>query len=289
MRIAVTGACGELGGGVVAEFLAHGYEVIAIDRARDHIALDPRCEYRMVDLADPAATQQSFGGCAAIIHLAAIPNPRIADAPTVFANNTQSVFNVLHAAVALGIKRVVYASSQSALGNSWASTLQPLGYIPVDENYPGRPLDPYGLSKFVGEQICAMFSQTTDIGIASLRFPAIWLPSQFERRINGRLTDQLQAAKSMWAYVDVRDAARACRLAFERDVRGHDLFNITARWAFGAASIPELLKQWYPTLTDVRIPLEAWSPIFDWRKADRVLGFQSHYRWTQEGISQILV
>jgi nucleoside-diphosphate-sugar epimerase len=183
------------------------------------------------------------------------------------------------------LTRVIYASSQSALGNPWAQELQPLDYIPVDEEHPCRPLEAYGLSKLMGEQVCQYFARSTGLPILSFRLPAIWPEFQFDRRINGRLTNQLQAAKSLWAYVDLRDAARACRLALERSWVGHQVLNITSRWAFGAATVPELVRQWYPDLDDVRVPLEDWTAVFDWRKAEHVLDFRSRYRWSQSGIT----
>jgi nucleoside-diphosphate-sugar epimerase len=285
MRIAVTGARGELGRGVVAELLAYNYKIVAIHRtAGTGFVQDTRVENRVADLTDPQAARSALAECDVLFHLAAFPNPNVADGPKVFSNNVSSTYNVLNAAVELGIGRIVYASSQSVLGNPWAVTLQPLDYIPVDEAHPCRIFEPYGLSKLVGEQICDLFARTSAVDILSFRIPAVWPREQFEQRINGRLTDQLQAAKSIWAYVDLRDAARAHRLALDADWQGHEVLNLTSRWAFGAAPIPELVKQWYPDLTDIRIKLEAWTAVFDWRKAEKVLGFRTQYRWNRDGI-----
>ena len=285
MRVAVTGAQGGLGRAVVDELLAHGFEIVAIDRiapvspggARD-------AQIRVADLMDAAAAYKALDGCDALVHLAAHLDPRVDDGPTVFANNTQSVFNVLHAAALWGITPVIYASSQSALGNPWAPELQPLLYVPVDEEYPCTHFNPYGLSKWVGEHICTYIAISHGLPILSLRLPAIWPPTQHAQRIAGRLTDQLQAAKSLWAYIDLRDAARAFRLALQHKWQGHVVLNITSRWAFGAVPMPELLARWYPELHDIRIPVEQDTALFDWRKAESVLGMRTRYRWTQSEI-----
>lgn len=288
MRVAVTGARGDLGRGVVAELLAHEYDIVAIHRTDDgRPARAGRLENRVADLTDRTAACCGLEGCDAICHLAAIPNPRAADAPTVFLNNVASTLHVLQAAAELGIRRVLHASSQSALGNPWAPMLRPIRYAPVDEAHPCVPFDPYGLSKVVCEQECDLYARLYGLQILSLRLPAIWLLEEFPQRIEGRLTNQLQAAKSIWAYVDQRDAARACRLALEAEWQGHEVVNITSRWAFGAAPIPQLLAQWYPDLTDIRVVLEDWTAVFDWHKAERLLGFRSRYRWLRDGIYDV--
>jgi nucleoside-diphosphate-sugar epimerase len=285
LKIAITGARGELGQGVVKELLAHDYEIVAIHRTSEGgFVQDRKAENRVANLTDPEAALSALQGCDVLFHLAAIPNPKAADGSQVFSNNVSSSYKALDAAAKLGIQRIIYASSQSVLGNPWAAMLQPVDYIPVDETHPCRLFDPYGLSKLVGEQVAELFCRTAGVNILSFRIPAVWPPEQFEQRINGRLTDQLQAAKSLWAYVDLRDAARAHRLALQANWQGHQVLNITSRWAFGAAPIPELVKQWYPELADIRVKLEAWTAVFDWRKADKVLGFRSRYRWTEEGI-----
>jgi nucleoside-diphosphate-sugar epimerase len=288
MRVAVTGARGDLGRGVVAELVGHEYDVIAIHRTDDgRPARAGRVENRVADLADRVAARSALEGCDAVCHLAAIPNPRVADAPTVFINNTVGTVHVLQASAELGIRRVIHASSQSVLGNAWAPMLRPILYAPVDEAHPCVPFDPYGLSKVVAEQTCDLYARMHELQILSLRLPAIWLPDEYPQRIQGRLTDQLQAAKSIWAYVDQRDAAIACRLALQAEWQGHAVLNIASRWAFGAAPVPELLAQWYPDLNELRAPIEDWTAVFDWHKAERLLGFRARYRWLSEGIFDV--
>jgi nucleoside-diphosphate-sugar epimerase len=285
MRVAVTGALGKIGSVTVSELLAHGYDVIAIDRIADRQSTDAApVEHRAADLADPEATCEVLAGCQALLHLAAFTDPVSRGPPIVFANNASGTFNILHAAERRGIGRAVCASSQCALGHPWAKEVLPLDYAPVDEEHPCRPVDPYALSKVFGETTCDYFARRAGMQILSYRFPSVWLPDQYPWRPNVRLTDLLQAAKSMWAYVDVRDAARACRLALERDWQGHQILNITSRWAIGVAPVPQLLAQWYPTLKEIRAPLEDCTAVFDWHKAERVLGFRARYRWLPEGI-----
>ena len=284
MRVAVTGAEGKIGSVTVAELAAHGYEVVAIDRAGGTNASNAAVVCRPADLTDPAAALAVLEGCQALLHLAAITDPITHEPPVTYTTNTSSVFNVLYAAQQHGIRRVVCASSQCALGHPWAKEILPLDYVPVDEEHPCRPVDPYALSKVLGETVCDYFARSAGMQILSYRFPSVWLPEQFPWRPNVRLTEQVQAAKSMWSYVDVRDAARALRLALQCEWEGHQVLNITSRWAIGAAPVPELLAQWYPGTQDIRAPLDDCTAVFDGHKAERVLGFRARYRWLPSGI-----
>ena len=285
-RVAVTGAHGKLGRFVVAALLEHGFAVRAVDRANAADA-DARAEPFTADLTDPVAAAACLEGCAALVHLAAITDPQSRPAPEIFANNVTSTFNLLDAAARTGLTRVVLASSQSVLGHPWSEALLPLDYVPVDEAHPARPEDPYALSKQLCEEMAAYFARAHGLPVLSFRFPSVWLPEQFPWRPNVRLTDLRQAARSMWAYVDVRDAARACRLAMQATWRGHDVLNITSRWAIGAAPVRALLAEWYPDTTDLRTPLRDATAVFDWHKAERVLGFRARYRWLPDGIHDL--
>ncbi len=286
MRVALTGAHGKLGRFVADDLLAHEYEVVAVDRVHSADS-DARAEERVVDLCDPTAADAALDGCDALIHLAAITDPLSQPAPVMFANNVRSTFNLLDAAARRGLARVVLASSQSVLGHPWASTVLPLDYAPVDEDHPARPVDPYALSKQLCEEMGAYFARTHAMRVLTFRFPSVWLPEQFPWRPTVRLTEREQAAKSMWAYVDVRDAARACRMAMTAPWSGHQLLNITSRWAIGIKPVRELLAEWYPATTDIRAPLHDCTAVFDWHRAEQVLDFRARYRWLPDGIHDL--
>lgn len=286
VRVALTGASGKVGRVVVHDLLDHGYEVVAIDRVR---AADPdaRAEQRVADLTDANAADACLDGCDALIHLAATTDPVSQSASETIANNVRGTFNLLDAAARRGLARVVLASSQSVLGHPWAPTVLPLDYAPVDEDHPARPVDPYALSKQLCEAMGAYVARAHGLRVLSFRFPSVWLPEQFPWRPTVRLTELEQAAKSMWAYVDVRDAARACRLAMHADWNGHESLNITSRWAIGIKPVRALLAEWYPATTDIRAPLGDCTAVFDWHRAERVLGFRARFRWLSDGIHDL--
>lgn len=284
MLMAVTGSCGLLGRSVLAELLAAGHSVRGIDRI-EHPA-PPSLGYRHIvaDLRDVASVSAAIDGCDAIVHLAAWPTPTSASAETIWGDNTLTVGNVLFAAADRGIGRIVVASSQSALGLPWAHDVIVPAYLPVDEDHPCIPSDAYSVSKLAGEELCRALCRGGDVNVRCLRFPVLWEASHHAVHTGRRLNAPEQAAKSLWAYVDLRDAARATRLAMERTLSGFELLNVTSSRAFATEPMAGLVDRWFPGVTDIRVPLGPDTALFDWRRAHEAIGFRSQFVWNPEGI-----
>lgn len=280
MKISVTGGAGKLGREVVTQLNAVGHEVRAVDRVQGHGITSG-------DLRDPAFVAEILAGAEAVVHLAAWPTPHAAPITDVFSDNLRMASNVLYGCVEKGIRRVVVASSQSVLGLPWASSVTEPDYLPVDERHPCRPSDGYSLSKLMTEQLAEMLSATGQVHAKLLRFPVIWNPAEFEISIAGRVNNPAQGAKSQWAYVDLRDAARAVLLAVERDVPGCELFNIASPTVFASKPTAELVAEWYPGLAARGNVPEGQGACFDWRAAHETLGFVCRYRWSVDGIEEL--
>jgi nucleoside-diphosphate-sugar epimerase len=147
--------------------------------------------------------------------------------------------------------------------------------LPVDEAHPLAPQDPYSISKLVGERICDAFAHRSDMQIASLRFAGI-SADLTQQNLLERRKNPLRWAGPLWSYIDVRDAAVACRLAVERDFSGHEPFNICAPHTIMTEPTLRLAKEYFPNVK-VRAPLEGnWSG-YDCKKARDLLGFTARY------------
>lgn len=283
--ILVTGAAGLLGSSVVEHLSEAGARVIALDRAL--AAPSPEgVELIQDDLGSRERLEAICSGVVGIVHCAAYAHLQSAREDILFASNVTSTANLLFAAEAAGVPRVVYASSQSALGFAYAPDIIPPARLPVDEDEPPRPREGYALSKLVGEQICAMISSRSAMVTRALRFPVIWRSDRFAEHMAKRLGDPRQAAKSQWAYVDVRDAARACRLALlDRGRAGFAVYNIAAPWPFACDDAERRLTEAYGSARR----REGWRPgeaVYDSSKAADELGFRARWRWTPEGIAE---
>lgn len=284
--IAVTGAAGLLGRAVVTELLAAGHDARGLDRAESHQPGDAYRHQRL-DLVAYPEVEAALSGCSAVVHLAALPTPQAGSPAEVWSINTTTTGNVLAAAQAAGIRRVVIASSQSALGLPYATEVVTPRYLPVDEQHPCEPSDVYSASKLACEMLAEAFARGGALDVLCLRFPVIWDPARHTKHTSRRIDIPTQGAKSLWAYIDQRDAARGVRLAVESNLPGYELLNISSSRAFAPEPVPALVRRWFPDLTDIRAPLGDDAAMFDWRKAEARLGFTARYAWNLDGIDDL--
>lgn len=285
-RILVTGSLGLLGAAVVDELVRAGREVVGLDRRLPDG--DPPGSFRRDDLSSCDTLAGLMAGCRGVVHCAAISSLHAAPEETVFATNVTTTANVLLAAERAGVARVVYASSQSALGFAYATRIVAPDRLPVDETHPCRPVEAYGLSKRVGEQLCEMVAARSALSTVALRFPVIWAHGNFAAHTQKRLGDPAQAAKSQWAYVDRRDAARACHLALDAPPGPrYRLYNIGARWPFDLDDPGRTVPAAYglpPGSVDWLAPDTA---IFDCGRAAAELKFKARWKWSRTGVEDL--
>jgi nucleoside-diphosphate-sugar epimerase len=277
MKIVVTGGSGRLGQHVVEDLLAPGHEVLSLDRVAPAA---PRCPAWVADLTRSGDIYQALQGAGGVIHLAAWQAPGLTADTETFANNVSATYNVLKAASDLGVRHAVLASSIAAYGLIYARHLEPPEYLPLDEAYPCAPQDPYGLSKVVGEEIADSFARLGPTSIASLRFPGVIFDLTYQS-IPDRWRDPSVRRGGFWTYVDARDAARACRLAVEADLGGHEVFNVAAPTSLMREPTTELLRRYG---LEPRRLVEGltgnWSAMNS-AKAARVLGYRAEHQWQQ--------
>src|SRR5258706_5762061 len=198
MRVAITGASGQLGQHCVAEFLKAGHEL----RLSDRVSMPgSKIPFQTANIRDLGQVLGAISGCEAVLHLAAIPAPIGHPQEEVFANNVLGTFNVLEACTLLGISRIVTISSISAMGVAYAYHHPvALRYVPLDEDHPLLPQDAYGLSKQVGEDTCAAFNRRTGGDAVSLRFPAIWDSVKFPDLLSEMAADEHHGHHTLWSY-----------------------------------------------------------------------------------------
>src|SRR6201981_1687995 len=224
--IVVTGGNGKAGRACIQDLLAHHYEVASVDLVRP---ADPNLTFSRVDLKDFGQTVAALSGIdervrnvTAVVHLAAIPAPGLATNAVTFATNTVSTYNIFEAARQLGIKNVVWASSETVYGIPY-----PKGpaYVPVDEDIQ-HPETAYSLSKLVGEEMAKQFCRwDPELKIIGLRLSNVMSPEDYDR-FPGFQDDARKRKGNVWSYIDARDAAQAFRLALEVDLKGAEVFII---------------------------------------------------------------
>lgn len=278
MKVVVTGGSGRVGRYIVAELVAHGYDVTNADKVG---APQEGVRFIRVESTDLGEIVAAFKGAEAVVHMAAIPDPLTEPEHVVFRVNMLSNWNVLEAAEIHGIRKVVMASSINAIGATFSKAPVPPLYFPIDEQHPTRVEDGYAQSKWLGEEMAAAFCRRREMQIASLRFHAL-LDSEEQREAQQRPvtdpTDQRGRAKSFWGWTDRSDAARACRLAIERDWSGHEAFFINGTETVLAIPTTQAIDIAYPGVP-LRKPLEGFASAIDASKAAAVLGWVQETQW----------
>jgi nucleoside-diphosphate-sugar epimerase len=275
-KVLVTGAGGRIGRVVVKDLREHGYEVTPVDR-QSH----SNWWMKIIDCEDFGQVVSMMSGHDAVVHLAAIPHPLSNPADVVFRNNIMSAFNILEAAVVLGVKHLVMASSISALGTSFMHRhFNPL-CLPIDESHPLLSQDAYGLSKMAGEALAEGFARRIpDLSIASLRFSLVVDENDrghFGRpELNREYVEEMFAG-NFWTYVDVRDAALACRLALEAKRGGHEAYYINAPDIILQVPVEDLLAKHYASDFPIADHIRGSVSPVDASKSERLLGWRARY------------
>lgn len=279
MRVVVTGAAGRIGRHVVTDLLAHDHEVHAFDRVAppDDLA-GSGASWHLGELRDPHAFARLLdrARAEALVHLAAIPSPRFAGAMEVFATNTQATFVVLEAAGLAGVPRVALASSTSVTGLPFGSPGLSPRYVPVDEQHPNIGSDPYALSKEADEATARTMHRRHGYQVVALRISNTAPMEQQLEKAAEVTRDPSTLACELWAYLDVRDGARAFGLAIEREIPGSHVINVMAPDTYSPEPTAELLARYHPT-TEFRRPIEGREVPFDLTRSRELLGFNARY------------
>jgi nucleoside-diphosphate-sugar epimerase len=275
--VVCTGGAGRLGKFVV-ERLARRRTVTILDVAPS--AAPPVREIRC-DITDYAGLKAAFTGQEAVVHLAAIPNPRSAPPSVTFNTNVQGAWTVLQAAEDAGVKRVVVASSDSVFGLSYNPPDWPPQYLPVDETHPVRPTEFYSLSKQVTETISQSFAHRRKLEVLVIRPVHIVFPPEYpELTTRGSDIENYH----FWAYVSPEDVAQSFELALDHTYAGYDMFVISAKDGLNSRPTLEVAKErWGDRLPRVRRPqyyeANPCASILDITKAQDVLGYRPTSDW----------
>lgn len=279
MRIIVTGSSGKLGAVVTRELRAAGHDVTGVDltgvRGDDFLQADLTDYGQVVDLMHSVAES---GPLDAIVHLAAIPAPGIRSDVATFHNNIGASFNVFWAAVRLGVRRIVYASSETVLGLPFD---EPPPYIPVDEEYPARPESVYSLVKHLEETMAIeLVRWHADLSITALRFSNVMVPPDYAQFASFEEDARLRKW-NLWGYIDARDGAQAVALALEKAPPGFDRFIIAAADTVMSRPNAELVAEVFPG-TELR-EVGSNDTLLSIDKARRLLGYAPQYSWRDAG------
>jgi nucleoside-diphosphate-sugar epimerase len=268
---------------VVRDLLEHGHDVLNVDRVPSAESYSPEtpAPFMPAELTDFGQTLEALSGgermpgIEAVVHLAAIPSPVHATPDQVFRTNILSTHTVFAAAARLGLRRVVWASSETTLGLPFA---RPPDYAPVDEAHE-YPESSYALSKLLGEEMARQFHRWSGIPFVGLRFSNVMVRDDYEQ-FPSFWDDPNTRRWNLWGYVDESHVAQSVRLGLEADIAGAESYIIAAADTVMKRPSRELMEEVFPGVP-VAETVSGTDTLLSIEKARRVLGYSPDFTWRE--------
>jgi len=285
-----TGGTGKAGRHVVKYLVDSGYEVLNLDlKPLDN----PKVRTLITDITDSGQVFNALSSTMArhefdsvlkpqpvdaLVHFAAIPRIMIVPDNELFRINVMGTYNVLEAAVKLGIKKIVIASSETTYGIIFADQPRMPVHLPLDEDYDVDPMDSYAMSKVVNEKTARAFQLRSGFDIYALRIGNVIEPHEYESFVPQWKANPAFRKKIMWSYIDARDLGQIVKLCIEKDGLGYQVFNAGNDDTSSDLPTAELLKRFYPKVKLTR-KLGQREALFSNRKIKKMLGFKEEHSW----------
>ena len=289
-RIIFTGGTGKAGRHAVPYLQAKGYDILNLDLK----PLDlPGVTTLITDLTDNGQTFNALtshfsldhyaDGAPpvapdAVVHFAAIPRVGIEPDNKTFTANVASTYNVIEAAMKLGVRKVIVASSETTYGVCFAEGDKDYHSFPLTEDYDSDPMDSYGLSKVVNEKTARAFAARYGADIYALRIGNVIEPHEYARDFPGYLANPPSRKRNAWSYIDARDLGEIVHLCLQKDGLGYQVFNAVNDTITANMPTTDFLAKYAPNspITQPMGPNEA--PLSNQKIRD-VLGFREAHPW----------
>jgi UDP-glucose 4-epimerase len=288
-RIVFTGGSGKAGRHAVPHLLAKGHEILNVDLK----PLDcPGVNTLIADLTESGqafnalTSHFGFGGYDkgrppsapdAVVHFAAIPRVLIEPDNETFAANVISTYNVIEAAMKLGVRKVIVASSETTYGVCFAEGDKDFHAFPLEEDYDVDPQDSYGLSKVCNEKTARAFAMRYRADIYALRIGNVIEPHEYPM-FKDFLAKPMSRKRNAWTYIDARDLGEIVHLCLEKDGLGFQVFNAVNDTITLDTPTREFLAKACPNVPITRELGEFEGPLSN-RRAREVLGFKEAHNW----------
>jgi UDP-glucose 4-epimerase len=291
-RILFTGGSGKAGRHVLPWLASRGYEILNFDLVPSEHRNIPTLLGQITDSGQvynamtTHFTGEEFarggppGPVDAVVHFAAVPRVLLKPDDETFRINTIGTYNVIEAAMKLGIRKVIIASSETTYGVCFAEGDKDFHSFPLEEDYDVDPMDSYGLSKVVNEKTARAFAERFKSDIYALRIGNVIEVEEY-RRFPGFVADPMSRKRNAWSYIDARDLGQIVHLGLQKNGLGYQVFNAVNDTITADGPTSDFLKKWCPQ-TPHRRPLVGDEAPISNRKIREVLGFKEEHPWRAE-------
>jgi nucleoside-diphosphate-sugar epimerase len=292
MRIFFTGGSGKAGRHVIAHLVERGYTVTNADLAPLNM---PGVADLRIDLTDAghvfnalyafARGEEQEAGTGtprydAIVHFAAVPSLMLRPDNETYQVNVASTYNILDAAAKLGIKKVIFASSETTYGICFYDGEKKPAYIPIDEKHPTVPQDSYAMSKVVNEVTARSFQVRTGFDIYGLRINNVIEPHEYAEKFPPFMKDAELRRRNIFAYIDARDLGHMVDRCLQTDGLGYEVFNVSNDDMSVSLTSDEVIARFYQGVAKRR-DMGRDETFFANDKAKRMLGFAPKHSWRE--------
>lgn len=279
-RVLVTGGSGLVGRHLVEALSGGGFRVGVLDLAEPGASVE---EYHRGDITDQALLAEVLPAWDAVVHLAALLPGSGASPEEIYRANAYGTFCVAEACARQGVARLVYCSSDSVLGFALGEGLPEPRYLPLDEDCPARPVDPYGLSKLAGEEACRAAAHRSSLRALAIRPPWIWVPEEYDiYRAYTAEPHRPDWIRDLWAYVHVEDLAQAVSMALiTGDLEPFEALFISAADNGTQRSSRSLIKEFLPASPHIHGTFGRRESFISSERARKVLSYRPKRSWTE--------
>jgi nucleoside-diphosphate-sugar epimerase len=289
-RIFFTGGSGKAGKHVIPYLLEQGHRVMNVDLTPLNY---PGVDNLVADIADSGQMFNAMSSYAdldelepgngvprfdAVVHFAAVPRILLKPDNETFRVNTMGTYNVIEAAVKLGIKKIIIASSETTYGICFSDGKTDPHVLPLEEDYDVDPMDSYGLSKVVNEKTAQAFQRRSGFDIYALRIGNVIEPHEYMELFPGYFKNPEVRRRNAFCYIDTRDLGQIVDLCLKKDDLGFQVFNAGNDHNGAIISSKELAETFFPGVPVTR-DLEEHEALFSNRKIREVLGFEEQHNW----------
>ncbi|PJI92508.1 nucleoside-diphosphate-sugar epimerase [Yoonia maricola] len=289
MRVFFTGGSGKAGKHAIAHLQAQGHQVVNADRVPSGLDVSEL----LIDLCDAGQVIGAMSQYAdfhelepgtgvpkydAVVHFAAVPRVMIGTDGECFRQNTLSTYNVIEAAVKLGIPKVIFASSETTYAVCFADGELKPDYVPIDEAHPTVPHDSYAMSKVCNEATARSFQARTGIDIYGLRINNVIEPHEYAEQFPAYMDDPRLRRRNIFAYIDARDLGHMVDCCLRTDGLGYEVFNVANDDASVGISSDEVIARFYEGVP-VKREMRPDETFYANDKAKRMVGFAPKHSW----------